>query len=334
MVFAFAGDSTITSFLPVDAAIQRATIAPEAGSAILAAGDPSPATDPDVLADRRPLLADPGAPVPLPRPRHRESARRGRLCPGRRARLEPRSVAARPAALAAPVPAVHGEVRAVLVPALPRRLGRRRVQGEPRPVRPRGDRDRRQPRAGGERDRDVPRRDAPQEGAAEEARGPGSQRRGADRAGGRRPPRPRRDQGDGRAEPARALARLVRATGRPGRPPRPETGGGGQGGYAGHDGRDPPARGVAVSRGTLLAIDGDWSAPRAYDALPKSIRLNAIVGFSNFLLRLWDAEQPESVLVGWDSLETPTYRHEALPEYQSGRVFEPSILEQLNMLPA
>jgi DNA polymerase-1 len=89
-----------------------------------------------------------------------------------------------------------------------------------------------------------------------------------------------------------------------------------------------------VTRGTLLAIDGDSLAHRAYHALPKSVRLNAIVGFANFLMRLWDAEQPESVLVGWDSLETPTYRHEALPAYQSGRVFEPSILEQLNMLPA
>jgi DNA polymerase-1 len=40
------------------------------------------------------------------------------------------------------------------------------------------------------------------------------------------------------------------------------------------------------------------------------------------------------VLVAWDSLETPTYRHEALPEYQSGREFEASILEQLGLLPA
>jgi DNA polymerase-1 len=84
----------------------------------------------------------------------------------------------------------------------------------------------------------------------------------------------------------------------------------------------------------LLAIDGDSLAHRAYHALPKSIRFNALVGFANFLLRLWQAEQPEAVLVGWDSLETPTYRHEALPAYQSGRVFEPSLLEQLGMLPA
>jgi DNA polymerase-1 len=86
--------------------------------------------------------------------------------------------------------------------------------------------------------------------------------------------------------------------------------------------------------GTLLAIDGDSLAHRAYHALPKSIRFNALVGFANFLMRLWEAEQPESLLVAWDTLEVPTYRHQALPAYQSGRVFEPSILEQLGMLPA
>ena len=99
------------------------------------------------------------------------------------------------------------------------------------------------------------------------------------------------------------------------------------------DGCDPGAGGVAVS-GLLLAIDGDSLAHRAYHALPKSIRLNALVGFAGFLQRLWESEQPESVLVGWDSLDTPTYRHEALPAYQSGRVFEDSILEQLELLPA
>jgi DNA polymerase-1 len=89
----------------------------------------------------------------------------------------------------------------------------------------------------------------------------------------------------------------------------------------------------------LLAIDGDSLAHRAYHALPRSIRgaggrpANALVGFANFLLRLWDSEAPRAVLVGWDSLETPTYRHEALPEYQSGREFEDAILEQLGILP-
>jgi DNA polymerase-1 len=85
--------------------------------------------------------------------------------------------------------------------------------------------------------------------------------------------------------------------------------------------------------GVLLAIDGDSLAHRAYHGLPKSIHLNAIVGFANFLMRLWDGEQPAAVLVGWDTLEEETYRHEALPEYQSGREFEDSIVEQLDLLP-
>jgi 5'-3' exonuclease len=89
----------------------------------------------------------------------------------------------------------------------------------------------------------------------------------------------------------------------------------------------------------LLVIDGDSFAHRAYHALPKTITRaegrpgGAIVGFMNMLLRLWEAESPRAVLVTWDSLETPTYRHEALPVYQSGRVFDPELLEQLDLLP-
>ena len=85
---------------------------------------------------------------------------------------------------------------------------------------------------------------------------------------------------------------------------------------------------------TLLAIDGDSFAHRAYHGLPKSIRLNAIVGFTNMVSRLWQAEQPDAVLIGWDTLEVPTYRHEAYEPYQSGRVFEESLLEQLALMPA
>ena len=89
----------------------------------------------------------------------------------------------------------------------------------------------------------------------------------------------------------------------------------------------------------LLAVDGDSFAHRAYHALPKSIRRaegrpgGAIVGFTNMLLRLWEAEQPRAVLVGWDTLEVPTYRHEAFADYQSGRHFDDELLEQLALLP-
>jgi DNA polymerase-1 len=83
----------------------------------------------------------------------------------------------------------------------------------------------------------------------------------------------------------------------------------------------------------LLVVDGDSLAHRAYHALPKSINQNAVVGFTNMLVRLWETEEPRTVFVGWDTLTAPTYRHEALAAYQSGRVFDDSLLEQLDKLP-
>ena len=89
----------------------------------------------------------------------------------------------------------------------------------------------------------------------------------------------------------------------------------------------------------LLVVDGDSFAHRAYHALPKSIRRaegrpgGALVGFAIMLSRLWEAEQPRAVLVGWDSLGTPTYRNEAFAGYQAGREFDDDLLEQLDLLP-
>ena len=89
----------------------------------------------------------------------------------------------------------------------------------------------------------------------------------------------------------------------------------------------------------MLVIDGDSFAHRAYHGLPKTIRRRgnkgggAIVGFANFLLRLYEMEKPRAVLVGWDTLEVPTYRHQAFEDYQSGRQFEDELVEQLELLP-
>jgi DNA polymerase-1 len=60
---------------------------------------------------------------------------------------------------------------------------------------------------------------------------------------------------------------------------------------------------------------------------------NAAVGFTNMLLRLWQDERPRTVLVAWDTLDVPTYRHTELAAYQSGRVFDADLLEQLDLLP-
>jgi DNA polymerase-1 len=84
----------------------------------------------------------------------------------------------------------------------------------------------------------------------------------------------------------------------------------------------------------LLALDGDSLAHRAYHGGPKTIRYNAISGFASWLVTLWQAEQPDAILVGWDTLTVPTYRHEAFPAYQSGREFDEALLEQLELLPA
>jgi DNA polymerase-1 len=94
-----------------------------------------------------------------------------------------------------------------------------------------------------------------------------------------------------------------------------------------------------VSR-PLLVVDGDSFAHRAYHALPKTIRRsdgrpgNALTGFTDMLLRLWRRERPRTVLVAWDRLDVPTYRHTAFGAYQSGRVFDAELLEQLDLLPS
>jgi DNA polymerase-1 len=99
-----------------------------------------------------------------------------------------------------------------------------------------------------------------------------------------------------------------------------------------------PSKSTTV-RHPLLAVDGDSFAHRAYHALPKTILgrggrpAGAILGFANMLLRLHREEQPRAVVVGWDTLEAPTYRHQTFAAYQSGREFDDALIEQLDLLP-
>jgi DNA polymerase-1 len=58
-----------------------------------------------------------------------------------------------------------------------------------------------------------------------------------------------------------------------------------------------------------------------------------IVGFGNFVIRLFEIEQPRAVLVGWDTLSSPNFRQRLFPAYQSGRDFEEELLDQLAVLP-
>jgi DNA polymerase-1 len=89
----------------------------------------------------------------------------------------------------------------------------------------------------------------------------------------------------------------------------------------------------------LLVVDGDNLAHRAYHSMPKSLKsadgrpINAIVGWTNMLVTLWEKEQPRSIYVAWDTLGVDTYRHQLWPTYQGGRVFDRAIVQQLDLLP-
>jgi len=89
----------------------------------------------------------------------------------------------------------------------------------------------------------------------------------------------------------------------------------------------------------LLLIDGDNLAHRAYHSIPKTVHgaggqpINSILGWTNMLVGLWEAEQPRAVFVAWDTLGLPTYRHKLWPSYQGGREFDRELIQQLNLLP-
>jgi DNA polymerase I len=106
--------------------------------------------------------------------------------------------------------------------------------------------------------------------------------------------------------------------------------------------RDPCTKVGSVPTATerpLLVIDGDNLAHRAYHSMPKSLRsddgrpINAIVGWTNMLMTIWDSQQPRSIYTAWDTLHVDTYRHKLWPTYQGGRVFDDAIVRQLDLLP-
>lgn len=90
----------------------------------------------------------------------------------------------------------------------------------------------------------------------------------------------------------------------------------------------------------LLAVDGDSFAHRAFHGVPRSVRRsdgspgNLLQGLTSMMLRLWQAERPRAVVVGWDSLGVPTYRNELLEGYQAGREFDPDLITQLELAPS
>src|SRR5262249_39615726 len=150
---------------------------------------------------------------------------------------------------------------------------------------------------------DVPRGDAGGEGNRQEVRAQAADRLGTDRPRGGRAARAGGDQGHRPAPPRPAAEGRVRRADRARRSR-------GNDAARGRADRDRPAhdrdlRALRHALRPLLAIDGDSFAHRAYHALPKTIRgadrrpAGAIVGFTNMLMRLWEAEQPRAVLVAW-----------------------------------
>jgi len=89
----------------------------------------------------------------------------------------------------------------------------------------------------------------------------------------------------------------------------------------------------------LLVIDGDSFAHRAYHGVPKTVKRaggkagNAILGFTNYMVRMIEAEYPRAVFVGWDKLSEANWRAKELDGYQGGREMDDEIVEQLDVLP-
>src|SRR3954447_21153094 len=257
IVFALAGDSTMTRRFPLPSratAGQDSAVASERHVQLRCGSQPTGAQQ---------AVSPAGA-------GNREPARRGRLRPRLQSRLELRSLAARNAALSPPAAALHGEVGALLVAADLRPERRRRVPGAARTARYGGDRDRRRARPGRRSRDDVPGRDASDEGPREEVRGAAPQRCRADRSRGRLAARPCGGEGHRRPDALQQPPRRIRRTGRDRRPARTGRRERRARGDRTIDGADPRARGVLVT--TLLAIDGDSFAHRAYHSMPKSVR--------------------------------------------------------------
>jgi len=74
----------------------------------------------------------------------------------------------------------------------------------------------------------------------------------------------------------------------------------------------------------LLLIDGNSIMNRGYYALPPNLtapdgtHTNAVLGFLNIFLKLYDEEKPGSIVVAFDRHE-PTFRHKLYAEYKGTR---------------
>jgi len=81
---------------------------------------------------------------------------------------------------------------------------------------------------------------------------------------------------------------------------------------------------------TLALLDGHSLAYRAFYALPSDLATpagqvtNAVLGFTNMLVRLMKDEKPDAIAVAWD-VRGPNLRKEKYPEYKAQREAPPDI---------
>ena len=81
---------------------------------------------------------------------------------------------------------------------------------------------------------------------------------------------------------------------------------------------------------TLALLDGHSLAYRAFYALPSDLATpagqvtNAVLGFTNMLVRLLREEKPDAIAVAWD-VRGPNLRKEKFPEYKAQREAPPDI---------
>ncbi len=95
---------------------------------------------------------------------------------------------------------------------------------------------------------------------------------------------------------------------------------------------------MSKTKPKLIIIDGNALIHRSFHALPPTLRtkkgvlVNAVYGFSSFLLKALNEFHPEYVVLTLDK-KGPTFRHEAYAEYKGTRVKAPDELyEQIPLV--
>lgn len=95
---------------------------------------------------------------------------------------------------------------------------------------------------------------------------------------------------------------------------------------------------MSKTKPKLIIIDGNALIHRSFHALPPTLRtkkgvlVNAVYGFTSFLLKALNEFHPEYVVLTLDK-KGPTFRHEAYTEYKATRVKAPDELyEQIPLV--